>query len=112
MNSEEAEKQGEKLRSSAEWHLRLYVNSRTALRSMVTLENVRALCEKHLPGGFELEVVDLFEDFAKAREDHVIALPTLVRRQPLPLRKVIGDLSNTDQVIVALGLPAADGEAR
>lgn len=112
MNSEEAENQGEKLRPSPEWHLRLYVNSRTSLRSIVTLQNIKALCEKHLPAGFELEVVDLFENFAKAREDHVIALPTLVRRQPLPSRKVIGDLSNTDQVIIALGLPAADGEIR
>ena len=95
------------MRPGEPWQLRLYVNGRTALKSIVTLQNIKELCEKHLEGNFKLEVIDLIEDFAKAREDHVIALPTLVRRSPLPVRKVIGDLSNTGQVITALGLPAA-----
>jgi circadian clock protein KaiB len=89
------------------WELRLYVNGRTSLKSIITLQNIQELCEKHLPGKFKLDVVDLVENFAQAREDQIIALPTLVRRSPLPVRKVIGDLSNTDQVVTALGLPPA-----
>jgi circadian clock protein KaiB len=100
------------LSSREPWQLRLYVNGRTSLKSIVTLENIKELCQKHLPGRFNLEVVDLVENFAQAREDHVIALPTLVRRFPLPVRKIIGDLSNTDQVITALGLPAAESGRR
>jgi len=96
--------------SNEPWELRLYVNGKTSLKSIVTLENIKELCKKHLPGEFKLDVVDLVENFAQAREDHVIALPTLVRRSPLPIRKVIGDLSNTDQVVTALGLPTVDGE--
>lgn len=87
------------------WRLRLYVNGRTSLRSLMALQNIKELCDKHLPARYELEVVDLVENFAQAREDNVIALPTLVRRSPLPVRKIIGELSNTDQVITALGLP-------
>jgi circadian clock protein KaiB len=93
--------------SNAQWHLRLYVNGRWSLKTLAALENIEELCETYLTGRYELEVVDLIEDFAKAEQDHVIALPTLVRLSPLPLRKVIGDLSNRDQVIVALGLPGA-----
>jgi circadian clock protein KaiB len=90
------------------WRLRLYVNGRTSLKTIVALRNIKELCEKHLAAGYELEVVDLVENFAHAREDNVIALPTLVRRSPLPVRKIIGELSNTDQVMTALGLPSAE----
>jgi circadian clock protein KaiB len=95
-------------RSEAPWLLRLYVNGRTSLKTIVTLQNITDLCEKHLPGRYKLEVIDLVENFAQAREDHVIALPTLVRRSPLPIRKIIGELSNTEQVITGLGLPGGD----
>jgi circadian clock protein KaiB len=91
-----------------EWHLRLYVNGRTSLRTIVTVQNLKELCEKHLPGRYELELVDLVDDFARAREDQIMALPTLVRRSPLPVRKIIGDLSNTGQVLTALGLAPTD----
>jgi circadian clock protein KaiB len=94
--------------SRAPWHLRLYVNGRTSLKTIVTLQNLTEICEKHLAGMYELEVVDLLEDFARAEEDKVLALPTLVRRSPKPVRKIIGDLSNPGQVIVALGLPGAE----
>jgi circadian clock protein KaiB len=98
----------EGLAPSAPWQLRLYVNGRTSLRTIVTLQNLTELCDKYLPGQYELEVVDLVEDFARAREDNVMALPTLVRRSPGPVRKIIGELSNTDQVLTALGLPPRD----
>ncbi len=89
------------------WHLRLYVNGRTSLNTIVTVQNLKELCEKHLDQ-YELEVIDLVENFAQAKEDQVLALPTLVRRSPPPVRKVIGDLSNTEQVIIALGLPGGE----
>jgi circadian clock protein KaiB len=94
--------------SDAAWRLRLYVNGRTSLRTVITLQNLTELCEKYLGGRYELEVVDLVEDFARAREDQVMAIPTLVRCSPQPVRKIIGDLSNTGQVITALGLPGAN----
>ena len=94
--------------SGAPWQLRLYVNGKTSLRTIVTLQNLKDLCEKHLAGQYELEVVDLIDDFTKARQDQIMAIPTLVRRWPQPVRKVIGDLSNTSQVITALGIPGVD----
>ena len=93
--------------SEKSWHLRLYVNGETSLKTILTLQNIKEICDRHLPGKYELEVIDLIENFSKGREDNVIALPTLVRRFPLPVRKVIGQLSNSDQVVTALGLPAA-----
>jgi circadian clock protein KaiB len=94
--------------SSALWKLRLYVNGRSSLKSIVTLQNLNELCEKHLAGRYQLEVIDLVENFAQAREDRIMALPTLVRRSPLPACKIIGDLSNTNQVLTALGLNGPD----
>src|SRR5258706_10626038 len=92
------------LSSSSPWQLRLYVNGRTSLKTIVTLQNLTELCDKYLTGRYELEVIDLIDNFDKAREDRVMALPTLVRRSPRPVCKIIGDLSNTSQVITALGL--------
>jgi circadian clock protein KaiB len=92
---------------SAAWKLRLYVNGRTSIKSIVAMQNLNELCERYLTGGYDLEVIDLVENFAKAREDHIMALPTLVRRAPSPICKVIGDLSNTSQVLTALGLHGA-----
>ena len=81
------------------------------MSTIITVQNLKELCEKHLDQ-YELEVVDLVENFAQAKEDQVLALPTLVRRSPPPVRKVIGDLSNTDQVVIALGLPGGDRDNR
>jgi len=94
----------------AQWHLRLYVNGKTSLKTIVTLQNLRELCEKYLAGRYQLELVDLVENFAQAKEDQIIALPTLVRRSPGPVRKIIGDLANSEQVLTALGLPRPDSE--
>jgi circadian clock protein KaiB len=93
---------------TAAWKLRLYINGRNSLKSIITQQNLNDFCEKYLAGRFELEVIDLIEDFARAREDKILALPTLVRRSPLPMCKIIGDLSNTHQVITALGLQSED----
>lgn len=85
------------------WFLRLYVAGQSP-RSLRALVNLKALCEEHLAGRYEIEIVDLTKDPARAQADDIIALPTLVRRLPAPLRKVIGDLSNTDRVLVGLSL--------
>jgi circadian clock protein KaiB len=103
-----ADAAGQAPRQNDPWQLRLYVNGRTSLRTIVTLQNLTELCDKYLEGQYELEIVDLAEDPGQGQQDQVLALPTLVRRSPGPVRKIIGELSNTSQVIVALGLPGAD----
>lgn len=85
------------------WRLRLYVAGQSP-KSLRAFTNLRALCEEHLPGRYEIEIIDLVEDPSLARSDDIVAIPTLVRRCPQPLRKVIGDLSNTERVLVGLHL--------
>jgi circadian clock protein KaiB len=85
------------------WCLRLYVAGQ-APKSLRAFANLKMLCEEHLPGRYEIEVIDLVDDPALARSDDIVAIPTLVRRLPLPLRKIIGDLSNTERVLVGLRL--------
>ncbi len=87
----------------AEWELRLYVAGQTP-RSLAALENLRKLCEAHLAGKYHIEVVDLLVHPQLSRDDQILALPTLVRKLPPPLRKIIGDLSDTERVLVGLQL--------
>ncbi len=91
------------------WHLRLYVAGQSP-KSMRAFANLRALCEEHLAGRYEIEVIDLVEQPALARTDDILAVPTLVRRLPPPLRRIIGDLSDTDRVMVGLRLAAEASE--
>jgi circadian clock protein KaiB len=83
------------------WHLRLYVAGQSP-KSLRAFANLKDLCDEHLAGHYEIEVVDLVEQPGLARADDVLAIPTLVRRLPAPLRKIIGDLSNTERVLVGL----------
>jgi circadian clock protein KaiB len=85
------------------WYLRLYIAGQSP-KSVRALANLKSLCEEHLPGRHELEIVDLIDDPSQARSDDILAIPTLVRRVPPPFRKVIGDLSNTERVLVGLEL--------
>jgi circadian clock protein KaiB len=85
------------------WHLRLYVAGQSP-KSLRAFANLKTLCEEHLPGRYEIEIVDLVEHPALARSDDILAIPTLVRRLPVPLRKIIGDLSNTERVLIGLRL--------
>jgi circadian clock protein KaiB len=87
----------------AEWELRLYVAGQTP-RSLAALENLQRICEEYLKGQYRIEVVDLLVNPKLARDDQIMALPTLVRKVPKPLRKIIGDLSNTERVLVGLQL--------
>jgi circadian clock protein KaiB len=83
------------------YSLRLYVAGQTP-RSMAAIANLNELCEKHLAGRYTIEVIDLMKDPALAQRDQIIAIPTLVRRLPQPLKRIIGDLSNADRVLVGL----------
>ncbi|HET7570387.1 MAG TPA: circadian clock KaiB family protein [Gammaproteobacteria bacterium] len=85
------------------YHLRLYVAGQTE-KSVAALANLRKLCEAHLEGRYTIEVVDLTQNPQLAAGDQILALPTLVRRLPPPLKKIIGDLSNTERVLVGLDI--------
>ncbi|QKG51844.1 circadian clock KaiB family protein [Hymenobacter sp. BRD67] len=85
------------------WELRLYVAGQTA-KSIAALANLRRYCEQHMPGRYHLEVIDLLEKPQLAEGDQILAIPTLVRKMPEPIRKVIGDLSNEERVFVGLDL--------
>jgi circadian clock protein KaiB len=85
------------------WDLRLYVAGQSP-KSLRALSNLKDLCEEHLAGRYTIEIVDLVEQPSLARQDDILAIPTLVRRLPAPLRKIIGDLSNTERVLVGLSI--------
>jgi len=83
--------------------LRLYVTGVTG-KSVRAIQNVRRICEEHLAGQYELEVVDLYKNLPLARGDQIIAAPTLIKRLPLPLRRLIGDMSDEARVLVGLDI--------
>jgi circadian clock protein KaiB len=85
------------------WQLRLYVAGQSS-KSMAALDNLRALCEEHMPGQYDIEIIDLLRRPQLARGDQIIAIPTLVRKLPEPMKKIIGDLSNTHRTLVGLDL--------
>jgi len=85
------------------YNLRLYVAGQTP-KSMAALANLKKLCEKHLAGRYTVEVIDLMKDPALAQRDQIIAIPTLIRHLPEPLKRIIGDLSNTEKVLVGLDI--------
>jgi len=85
------------------WELRLYVAGRSA-KSVAAFANLRRVCERHLPGKYTIEVVDLLENPQLAKGDQIVAIPTLVRKLPPPVRKIVGDLSNSERTLVGLQL--------
>jgi circadian clock protein KaiB len=87
----------------AMWNLRLYVAGQTP-RSLAAFANLKRLCETHLQGRYSIEVVDLLEHPQLAEGDQIIAIPTLVRKLPPPIKKIIGDLSNVEKTLVGLDL--------
>jgi len=91
--------------------LRLYVAGQTA-RSLTALTNLKRICEEHLEGRYRIEVIDLLERPQLARGDQILALPTLVRKLPPPIRKLVGDLSDTERALVGLDLrPRSPGKS-
>jgi len=85
------------------YQLRLYVAGQTP-KSVLALRNLKQICEEHLNGRYEIEMIDLLQNPQLARGDQILAVPTLVRRLPEPIKKIIGDLSNTERVLVGLDL--------
>jgi|SRR5476649_602291 circadian clock protein KaiB len=94
-------------RKPVAWNLRLYVAGQTP-KSIRAFANLKAMCEEHLKGRYRIELIDLRENPQLARGDQIVAVPTLVRRLPQPLRTVIGDLSNSVRLLVGLDLRKVD----
>jgi circadian clock protein KaiB len=85
------------------WELRLYVAGQTP-KSIAAFNNLKRLCEEHLAGRYKIEVIDLMLNPKLARDDQIVAIPTLVRKLPDPIRRIIGDLSDTERTLVGLQL--------
>ena len=85
------------------WRLRLYTAGQTP-KSLRAFDNLKVFCEEHLKGRYQIEVIDILEDPTRARGNQIVAVPTLVRELPPPVRKIIGDLSNTERVLIGLAL--------
>lgn len=89
--------------AEASWNLRLYVAGQTP-KSVTALANLKKICDEHLTNQYKIEVVDLVRNPQLARKDQILAIPTLVRNLPTPIKKIVGDLSNTDKVLLGLEL--------
>lgn len=98
-------------KAAESWKLRLYVAGQTP-KCLTAFANLKKICEEHLQGQYDIEIVDLLERPALAQGDQILAIPTLVRKLPEPVRKIIGDLSNTERVLVGLDIRRADGTRR
>lgn len=98
-----AKPNGRTKRPHKEWELRLYVAGQTP-KSLAAFANLKKICEEHLAGQYHIEVIDLLKEPQLASGDQILAIPTLVRKLPEPIRKIIGDLSNTERVLVGLNL--------
>jgi circadian clock protein KaiB len=85
------------------WNLRLYTAGQSP-KSLAALDNLKRVCEEHLPGRYSIEVVDLLKNPRLAKDDQIVAIPTLVRKLPEPLRRIVGDLSDTERTLVGLQL--------
>lgn len=90
-------------RPDKEWELRLYVAGQTP-KSLAAFANLKKICEEHLAGEYHIEIIDLLKQPQLASGDQILAIPTLVRKLPSPIRKIIGDLSNTERVLVGLDI--------
>jgi circadian clock protein KaiB len=86
-----------------DYNLRLYVAGQTP-KSVAAITNLKKLCERHLAGRYNVQVIDLMKDPALAQRDQIVAIPTLIRQLPEPMKRVIGDLSNSDRVLVGLDI--------
>ena len=91
------------LTRQAQFVFRLYVSGST-LKSALAIENIKRICDQHLKNRYELEVIDIYQQPHLAREEQIVAVPTLIKRRPLPLRRLIGDLSDLKKTLVGLDL--------
>ena len=88
------------------WDLRLYVAGQTP-KSLEAFANLKRICDQHLPGKYKIEVIDLFKEPERAAGDQILAIPTLVRKLPVPIRRIIGTLKDTERVLVGMDLHGA-----
>ena len=102
-NTAEAFEQAARASETQQYILRLYVTGTTP-RSARAIANLKRVCEEHLRGRYVLEVIDIYQHPALARDEQVVALPTLIKKLPLPLRRIVGDLSDTERVLFGLDL--------
>jgi circadian clock protein KaiB len=107
--NEISEQNGNEPRNAEVWDLRLYVAGQTP-RSLTAFANLRKLCEEHLAGRYKIEVVDLVKHPQLAAGDQIVAIPTLVRKLPEPLRKIVGDLRNSERTLVGLQIRPASSD--
>lgn len=107
--NEISEQNGNEPCNAEVWDLRLYVAGQTP-RSLTAFANLRRLCEEHLSGRYKIEVVDLVKHPQLAAGDQIVAIPTLVRKLPEPLRKIVGDLRNSERTLVGLQIRPASSE--
>jgi circadian clock protein KaiB len=103
MDSPETDRDNLETFDPERWNLRLYVAGQTP-KSIAAFSNLKRVCEEHLAGKYTIEVIDLIKNPLLAQGDQIVAIPTLVRKLPEPVRKIIGDLSNTERVLVGLQL--------
>jgi circadian clock protein KaiB len=96
---------------TARYQLRLYVTG-TSPRSSQAIANIRALCEQHLPGRYDLEVIDIYQQPALAAREQIIAAPTLIKSSPAPTRRMIGDLSNPDKILLGLNIVQRNADTK
>ena len=109
-SSAEAFEQAIAASPDAHFVLRLYVSGMTT-RSRLAIDNIRKLCEEHLAGRYDLEIIDIYQQPQLAQDAQIIAAPTLVKKLPLPLRKIIGDMGDPGRIMVVLGIVPTNGSA-
>jgi circadian clock protein KaiB len=102
-NSETQPPENEKNNGEKKWRLRLYVAGQSP-KSLTAFANLKKLCEEHLKGQYSIEVIDLMVNPQLAKGDQILALPTLIRKIPEPMKRIIGDLSNSEKVLVGLDI--------
>ncbi len=102
-NSTEAFEQALTELDDRHYCLRLYIAG-TTVHSINALENIKKICEEHLQGRYQLEVIDIYQQPGVSQKEHIVAVPTLIKRLPPPLQRIIGDMSKTEKVIVGLDL--------
>jgi circadian clock protein KaiB len=107
MNSDKVTKETSKSIESEKWILRLYVAGPTP-KAITAFANLKKICEEQLKGKYSIEVIDLMKNPQLGAADQIFALPTLVRKLPVPVRKIIGDLSDTERVLIGLDLLPGD----
>jgi circadian clock protein KaiB len=94
---------GQQMNEFEGYSLRLYVAGQTP-KSITAIANLKKICDEHLPGRYQIEIIDLMKDPALAIRHQIVAIPTLIRQLPEPLKRIIGDLSNTERVLVGLDI--------